>query len=76
MIGESLSPLANFKLIANAAKLTAELLRTLISGEPLGNLLRVAVICASNEKQYESTDAMNIPVLVAILTADFVSTMV
>src|SRR5579863_5187978 len=54
--------------MANAAKLTGELFRILISGR--GNRFRVAVICASSEKAQTSTDATEIMVLIPILASD------
>jgi len=56
--------------IANAAKLTAELFRILISGEPIGNRFRVAVICALSEKAHASMDATEITVFIPILATD------
>jgi hypothetical protein len=56
--------------MANAAKLTAELFRIPISDERAGNLFRVAVICAFNEKAHASSGAIEITVFIPVLPAD------
>ncbi|SPF48377.1 hypothetical protein SBA4_390009 [Candidatus Sulfopaludibacter sp. SbA4] len=56
-------------VIANAVRLTVELLRISISGERAGNRVRTAVIWAFSEKAHASADAHEIAVFIPTLPA-------